>query len=247
MNRPLLGRPIYATGLMALGILDLIYRDTVMWKVLPSGAPERVLWSLGSGVLLIAAGAALLSSRFKTGASRVLLVFLLLWDLLIGIPPVVATPEAEVNWLVLGMMTIVVVAAWLLIGTRHPRAARVVVGLCLIPVGLSHFFYLKTTIDLVPPWMPARALWAYLVGAAHVAAGLGVLFGIWPRLAAMAEAGMLMGFAILVWVPRVITSPGVHFNWTELLGTWVIGAAVWVVADSYTGIPWLSLHPRKGD
>ena len=232
MSRQPLGRPLYALGLVALGILDLIYRDTVMWKVLPRTAPAPAVLAMVSGVLLIAVGAGLLAPRYRVEATRVLVAFLLIWDVVIGIPPVVTSPTVEVTWLILGMMTIVLVAAWILTGRAHLRAARTIVGLCLIPVGLSHFFYLHTTIDLVPTWMPVRAFWAYLVGAAHIAAGLGILLGVLPRLAAMLEAGMLMSFAILVWVQRVVVSPGVHFNWTELLGTWAIGAAVWVVADA---------------
>lgn len=220
-------------GLTALGILDLVYRDTVMWKVLPKGAPVPLVWSVASGVFLIAVGAALLSGRLRTEAIRVLLVFLLIWDIVIGIPPVLESPGVEVTWLVLGMMTIVLMAAWLLTGTTRLRTARMVVGVSLIPVGLSHFFYLQTTLNLVPAWMPVRPFWVYLAGAGHIAAGVAVLFGVVPRLAAMLEAGMLMTFAVLVWIPRVSTSPGVHFDWTELLGTFVIGAAMWVVADTY--------------
>lgn len=236
--RQKLGRPLFATGVIALGILDLVYRDTIMWKVLPPNAPARAPLAVLAGLLLLAAGAGLLSTRFEGTAARILLLVLLLWDLLIGIPPVVSSPGMEVFWLIFGMMTIVAVAAGILAGQAVPlRTARIIVGLALIPVGLSHFFYLKTTLDLVPAWMPARLFIVYLVGAAHIAAGLGVLFGVLPRLAALLEAGMLISFSGLVWVPRVITSPGVHFNWTELLGTWVIGAAMWVVADTYWGDP----------
>lgn len=236
-----LGRPLFAAGVMALAILDLVYRDTIMWKVLPPSAPGRAPLAVVAGLLLLAAGAGLLSTRFQSTAARILLVVLLLWDVLIGIPPVVGSPGMEVFWLIFGMMTIVAVAAWLVTGLgsapHRLRTARIIVGLALIPVGLSHFFYLKTTLDLVPAWMPVRLFIVYLAGAAHIAAGLGVLFGMVPRLAALLEAGMLISFAVLVWVPRVIASPGVHFNWTELLGTWVIGAAMWVVADTYPGGP----------
>ena len=232
MSRQPLGRPLLAVGLVALGILDLVYRDTIMWKVLPKGAPAQIVWSVISGILLIAVGAAFLSGRFRSEASRVLVIFLLIWDLVIGIPPVVKSPGAEVTWLVLGMMTIVLMSAWLLTGAARVRVARTVVGISLIPVGLSHFAYSQVTLDLVPHWMPARLFVVYFAGAAHIAAGLGLLFGVVPRLAAMLEAGMLMAFAVLVWVPRVITTPGTHFYWTELLGTLVIGAAMWVVGDS---------------
>lgn len=218
-----------------------------MWQRVPADAltPSLVsVLALLSGVILLVTGVGLLSPGFQAPASRLLLVYLILLTVLREGPPVVLTPLDELAWLELGMFTVVVVAGWLLTGKGGLRtlrpALRVILGLALIPVGLSHFFYLKITTDLVPAWMPVRVFWAYLVGVAHIAAGLGVLFDVFPRLAAMLEAGMLMAFAILVWIPRVIASPGVQFNWTEMLGTWVIGAAMWVVADSFAGVPWLS-------
>lgn len=241
-----LGRPLFAGGLVALGMLDLVYRDTIMWKVLPPAAPARAGLAMVSGLLLLAAGAGLFFQRFRAGAAGTLLAFLLLWDLIIGIPPLFTAPGKEVFWLIFGMMTIVVVTAWLLTGRARPGAARTVIGLALIPVGLSHFFYVQATLDLVPAWMPARSFWVYLVGAAHLAAGLGLATGVLPRLSAMLEAGMLLAFAILVWVPRVVATPGRHFFWTELLGTWVLGAALWVVADQYGGARWLSVRGASG-
>ncbi len=230
-----LGRVLFAVTIIALGILDLVYRDTLMWKVLPKSLPASTTTVLAiiTGVLLVVAGAGLLTPQFQVVASRVLLLFLLLWDVLIGVPPVIQSPGAEVTWLVLGMMTIVLMAGWLLAGKGQVAAARTIVGLALLPVGLSHFSYQQVTLDLVPLWMPARLFVVYVVGAAHAAAGIGLLFGVVPRLAAQMEAGMLLAFAVLVWIPRVTASPTVHFNWTELLGTVMIGAAMWVVADSW--------------
>lgn len=244
MNRDSFGRLLFGAGVGALGVLDLVFRDTLMWKVLPHGVPGTPVLAAGSGVLLFVAGPGLVSTRFRAPLSRVLVGYLLLWDLLVGVPPLVASPRMEVSWLVFGMMTIVLVAAWLLTGAANVRIARAIVGLALIPVGLSHFFYFHTTLDLVPAWLPGRAFWAYLVGVAHIGAGLGILFGVVPRLAAMAEAVMLMTFAVLVWIPRVMARPDVHFNWTELLGTCVVGAAMWVMADSYAGAPWLPAGRR---
>ena len=244
MNKPL-GRPVFAASLVALGMASLILRNILMWQREPAawspltGAILAVL----SGGILVVTGLGLFSARFRTPAARALFVYLVLLTLLREGPPVFLTPLKELAWLELGMFTVVVVAGWLLTGSDglrslgSHRALRVILGLALIPVGLSHFFYLSITVDLVPTWMPARMFWAYLVGAAHIAAGLGLLFGVLPRLAAMMEAGMLLAFAILVWVPRVIASPGVQFNWTEMLGTWVIGAAMWVAADSLTSLP----------
>lgn len=248
MNPRPLGRPLFAASLIALGLASLALRNILMWQRAPTGLGptlQTVVATL-SGALLVVAGVGLLSSRYRAPASRVLLGYLVLLTVLREGPPVVSSPLEEMAWLELGMFTVVVIAGWLLTGrdglralSSH-RAVRIILGLALIPVGLSHFFYARITLDLVPTWLPLRTFWADLAGAAHLAAGLGLLFGVLPRLAAWAEAGMLLVFAVLVWLPRVIASPGVQFNWTEMLGTWVIGAAMWVVADALAGLPWWS-------
>jgi uncharacterized membrane protein len=246
MNK-LLGRPVFAAGLIALGIASLVLRNILMWQRTPAGVLPPSLWTILatlSGVVLLITGLGLLSGRFRGPASRVLLVYLFLLCVLREGPPVFLSPGDELSWLEIGMFTVVLGAGWLLTGRPALRSIRVILGLALIPVGLSHFFYLQITTDLVPTWMPVRPFWAYLVGVAHIAAGLGLLFDVLPRLAAMLEAGMLLSFAILVWIPRVIASPAVQFNWTEMLGTWVIGAAMWVVADALAGMPWLSARRR---
>lgn len=246
MNKPL-GRPVFAASLIALGIASLVYRNILMWQRAPVavlGPSLQAILATLSGALLVASGAGLLSTRFRAPAARMLLVYLILLDVLREVPQVVMSPLEELAWLEVGMFTMVMVAGWLLTDPESPRTRgilRQVLGVALIPVGLSHFFYAKITLDLVPAWMPLRLFWVYLVGVAHIAAGLGLLFRVLPRLAAMLEAGMLLSFAILVWLPRVIATPGVQFDWTEMLGTWAIGAAMWVVADVLAGMPWLSV------
>ena len=41
-------------------------------------------------------------------------------------------------------------------------------------------------------------------------------------------------FALLVWIPQVITAPAVQLNWSALLITVAIGAGAWVMAESLT-------------
>jgi hypothetical protein len=71
-----------------------------------------------------------------------------------------------------------------------------------------------------------------LTGAGQIAAGLGVLFSILPRVAAAAEAAMVTLFTLLVWVPAVVAAPTARLPWTALLISWAIAAAAWVVAGS---------------
>ena len=116
------------------------------------------------------------------------------------------------------------------------RTARLLFALSLPTYGLSHFFeFAARTVSLVPAWLPFRTEWAYLAGAAQIAAGLGVLFSIYPRLAATAEAAMLSAFTLLVWVPAVATNPRLPSNWGEFIFTFALAGASWVVAESIPG------------
>jgi hypothetical protein len=59
-----------------------------------------------------------------------------------------------------------------------------------------------------------------------------VLFSIFPRVAAMAEAAMIGVFTLLVWGPGILAAPRTRLNWTAFFISWAIGAAAWVVAQS---------------
>ena len=239
-------RLFFALGLIGLGVLSLVYGDfALQWQPVPAWVPGRTFLAYVSGVVLIATGAGLLSRRTSTLATGVLLVYTVLWLLLLKLPSVVMAPLAEYNWLGFGEIAVIVAAALVLFAKDRPqpnsstlqfatgdngaRIARYVFGLALIPIGLSHFVYLPQTTDFVPAWLPFRREWAYLTGAGHIAAGLAVLFGIVPRLAAMLEAAMIGIFTVLVWIPLVAKTPS-QLNWTGFLISWTIAAAAWVVA-----------------
>jgi uncharacterized membrane protein len=120
----------------------------------------------------------------------------------------------------------------LITSEKSVRIAQMFFAIWLIPIGLSHIVYVQATMDLVPAWLPYQKGWAYLTGAGHIAAGLGVLFSVFPRLAAMAEAAMIGVFTLLVWGPKIIAEPKSRLNWTAFFISWAIAAAAWVVAQS---------------
>src|ERR1017187_9089419 len=94
------------------------------------------------------------------------------------------TSLTELTWLDCGMFAVLLAGAWtlyaefgarrLLAGERGTRFARRLFGLALIPTGLSHFAYVSLTVPLIPAWIPFPYAWAYVTGACHIAAGLGV-------------------------------------------------------------------------
>ncbi len=67
-----------------------------------------------------------------------------------------------------------------------------------------------------------------------MASGLGVLFGVLPRVAAWAEAGQITLYTLLVWLPMVVGAPKIRLSWTGFFISWIFGAAAWVVAQNVT-------------
>jgi uncharacterized membrane protein len=242
-GRPRLPLILFAVGMIGLGVLALIYGDfALVWQPVPAWVPGRTALAYLSGVVMLVGGIGLLIPRATPWAARVLLVYLVLWVLL-KVPALFVTPLKESVWLGVGELTVLLAGGWVLWATRTGpperslRLAQIVLGVSLIPIGLSHIVYVGDTADLVPTWLPYRTAWAYLTGVAHMAAGLAVMLSVVPRLAAMMEAAMLSAFTVLVWIPAIVAAPTARLPWTAFFISWAITAAAWVVAESITATP----------
>jgi uncharacterized membrane protein len=244
-------RTVFAATMVALGILGLIYGDfAVQWQRIPiAQLPGRTALAYVSAAIELLAGIGLLATGTRRIAAGVLAVFILLWAVLLKLPAVVVVPQMEATWLGLGEITVMLAGSWVLyathadkggnhrltglVGTRGIRHARWLFALSLPTIGLSHFIYLPQTLELVPAWLPFPIGWAYLTGAGNIAACLGILFGVWPRLAATLEAAMLSIITVLVWGPGLVTHAGDRMQWTAFVISAAIAGAAWVVAGSY--------------
>jgi uncharacterized membrane protein len=239
---------LFAVGMIGLGILALIYGDfALVWQPVAAWVPGRTALAYASGVLMLLIGGGLLFEATAAWSTRILFPYLILWALL-KVPTVVAAPGVEGSWLGIGELTLLLAGGWVLfarlariregsplafaVGERGVRAACILLGVSLIPVGLSHLIYTQPTADLVPAWLPFRMGWARLTGAGQMACGLGVLFSLWPRFAAYTEAVMLSLFTLLVWIPAIVAAPRARLPWTAFFISWVITAAAWVVASN---------------
>jgi uncharacterized membrane protein len=233
-------RVMFALGMIGIGSIGLAFDDFAMnWQPVPASLPGHAFIAYLVAAIEVVFGIGLLVRRTAAPASRVLCVFVALWLLSLEVPRALAAPLTEARWLAVGETAITVAGAWMLFAGLNPgsrlsaptkRIAPYVFGLALLPVGLSHFFYIEATVDLVPSYMPFRMGWAYFCGAAHIAAGLAVLFRVVPRLAATMEAGMITIFTLLVAFPPVMADPTKHFNWAAAFSSFLIGNGAWCVA-----------------
>ena len=241
---------LFAVGMIGLGVLALIYGDFAMvWQPVAPWIPGRTILAYGSGLIMLLGGIGLLLTPTAAWSARILFPYLIVW-LLLKVPALLVAPKMEAVWLGFGEIAVLLTGGWVLFarlarlregsplafatGENRIHCARILFAISLIPIGLSHIVYVKETADLVPAWLPYRVGWAYLTGAGQIACGLGVLFSIFPRVAAWSEAGMISLFTLLVWGPAILAAPATRLPWTAFFISWAIASAAWVVAQNIT-------------
>jgi uncharacterized membrane protein len=239
---------LFAVGMIGLGILALVYGDFAMvWQPVAPWIPGRTILAYASGVIMLLGGVGLLFGATAAWSIRLLFPYLIVWVLL-KVPALFVAPKMEAVWLGVGEIAVLLAGGWSLFarlggvpegsplafatGESGIRLARILFAVSLLPIGLSHIVYVKETAALVPAWLPYRVGWAYLTGAGQIASGLGVLFSVFPQVAAWAEAGMISIFTLLVWGPAILAAPKTRLPWTAFFISWAIASAAWVVAQN---------------
>src|SRR5712664_1768529 len=239
---------LFAVGMIGLGILALVYGDFAMvWQPVAPWIPGRIALTYGSGLLMLFGGLGMFVRATAAWSARILFPYLIVW-LLLKVPALVVAPQMEAVWLGFGELAVLLAGGWILFarlgglrdgsplafatGENGVRIARILFAVSLIPIGLSHIVYVKETAELVQAWLPYRVGWAYLTGAGPIACGLGVLFSIFPRVAARTEAGMISLFTLLVWGPAILAAPRARLPWTAFFISWAMASAAWVVAQN---------------
>lgn len=254
-------RAVFAVTLMGLGIIGLLGRHLdPIWHSIPADLPARGALTGLCALLSLACGIGLLWRGSAATAARVLLALLLLCLVLLKLPDILRAPAVAVAYESCGETAVLVAAAWVLYaslatgwerrwlaflaGPSGARHARVLYGLAMLAFGVSHFAYLQFTATLVPAWLPVRTAWVYFTGSAYIAAGVGLIAGVYARLAAALSALQMSLFTLLVWIPAVAVAHPNAAALRELADSWTLSAGGWVLADSCRGMPWLARGAR---
>lgn len=243
-----LGRVLFAVGFALRGALVAGRHGYILWQLLSKTNIWLESYLAVSGVVMLAGGVALLFPRAVRPAAIAVGACVLLQILVLIVPQLAQHPELLYESM--GEQAVFIAAAWA-IYSLSPRAdgsparfsnlaaARVLYALALLPIGLSHVLAMNLTAPLIPSWLPWHVSLAYFTGAAHIAAGIGILLGI--VLAATLEAVMMSLFTVVVWIPLLITAPERVFNWSEIFSSVAISGAAWVIAGSFRKIARLAV------
>ena len=252
------GHGLFAIASASLAILSLSYGDFAPGQSLPALIPWRETWVYATALLVLGASAGVCFSRTALPSALTIGAYLAVWALICA-PPILSKPLSVDAWYGFCEALTSLVGAWILYSmlrwpsqesqmpiasARAVRTAQILFGLTCIFYGWSHFVYADYTASLVPTWLPGRLGFAYFTGLGHLAAGIGIAFGVLPRLAATLEAIMMSLFGLLVWVPSFFAQPRPEWavspqnQWSELVVNLVLAASACVVAASLRNRPW---------
>ncbi|HEY4127255.1 MAG TPA: DoxX family protein [Gammaproteobacteria bacterium] len=253
-------RVAYALVLIGLGITGLVNGGfALVWQDVPKGVPAYTALSYLCAVVELLAGLGLLFKPTLTQAARLSFVFLVLWVVLLKLPKLLMAPQDVESWGGFGEIGIITAGSWalfaahagawerahlkFLVAERGILGARLLLIACMPMIGLVHFVFSGPTADFVPAWLPAHLAWAYITGSGSMLAAAGLLFGVWPRLAASMETVMLGIISTLCWGPLLSTG---RTACTAFLISWAITIGAWLIADTYRKSPWLAIgNPSK--
>jgi uncharacterized membrane protein YphA (DoxX/SURF4 family) len=254
-----LGKGMFAIASASLAIWSLTYGDFA-WGEQPLVAkiPLREIWVYGSALILLAASAGLCLPRTALPSVLTIGAFQAV-GVAISVPQILSKPLSVGAWYPFMEALTPLAGAWVLYAVlrrQSPgsgmsiasdgavRAAQALFGLTCVFYGWSHFVYADYTASMVPTWLPGHSALAYFTGLGHVAAGLAIIVGIIPRLAATLEATMMSLFGLLVWVPSFFTQPRPQWatppeqQWGELVVNVVLASSAWIVAISFEDRSW---------
>ena len=97
---------LFAIGLIGMGVLALVYGDFAMgWQPVAPWFPARTALAHASGVLMVGCGVCLFFQATTAWALRILLPYLVLWQML-KIPALVVAPKLEAVYLGFGELAV---------------------------------------------------------------------------------------------------------------------------------------------
>jgi uncharacterized membrane protein YphA (DoxX/SURF4 family) len=237
-----LGIYTYATGAIFLGLLGLASGDfATTWQRVDSNVPFRASLAYLVASIELAAGVALLWPRIARAGSLTLTVvysvFTLLWVPKIlegqnGFDPTGNFFE-EFSLVVAGAVLFARLSpAGSPVSRRESLFARLF-GLCAISFGIVHICDMPGLLSWIPKWIPpSQMFWAYATTIGFFFAAAAILTGILAPLASRLLTAEIVGFELLVWIPKLVADPHHHFIWAGNAISVAIAGATWLVSDS---------------
>jgi len=196
------GRRIYSAGMIALATLCFISKDFIIGR--PPGPINNWLAYSAAVLVLFAAVLIFIQKRIQEAA---LFIALLLAALSVGRH----LPYFMKDWLnalkafaLLGGTFIIAASGAVTTNTRKylSCAGIILLAIFLVACGYAHIKYYDFVTNFIPAYIPFRGFFAYFTATCLIAGGIGICIPYTRKLAALLNAVMLLGWFILLHIPR---------------------------------------------
>jgi uncharacterized membrane protein YphA (DoxX/SURF4 family) len=220
INYLVCGRILFGLAMLGFGIVCLLYLDFVSaLQPVPASLPGYKPLAALTGVVLLAAGIAIITNIQTRAAALTLVALFAVWILLLHLPSAFTNPALLRSpfWIrtfetvaLAGAALILVALASDPVREEWIRIGRIAFGISPPVVGVLHLIYpenvaaLVTTAAIGYPW---PMFWAYLTGIAHIAAGIAIATGMFARVAAILAGFMYASWALTLHLARIIDNP----------------------------------------
>jgi uncharacterized membrane protein len=215
-----IGRFFLAIALLGLGVEHFVFQEFVTGRAppWPASLSGKSIVVYASGVIVAAAGLALLVRRQARPLLLVVATLILLWALLRHIPVVAGDSLLGGTWTRAGKALMLfgglfAVATTLPaeggrhLGDRYILLGRICLGVFLVIAGIQHFIFEEFVVTLIPEWFPGNPVWwSRFAGVALISGGLGLMVPTTAAYAALLSGLMVFSWVWIVHVPRIFVS-----------------------------------------
>lgn len=231
----------------------------------PGWIPGRPFWAYAVGAALVAAGVAILFNIKGRTVAAVLGAVILVLVVVDDIPGQLAHYPAHLGvWTNTFKALTMCGGAWIVAGTLVAGSltertsgvtryleplmpfGRFFLPITVIAFGIDHFLYPAFVATLVPAWIPGHVFWTYFAGVALIAAGVGMIVRVLPRLASLMLGIMIFLWFIFLHIPRAIADPHTALGneWTRVFEALAFSGIAFMLAALPASNP-MSISPSK--
>jgi uncharacterized membrane protein YphA (DoxX/SURF4 family) len=245
------GRFMYSTGIIGLAILCMISKDFIVGRPpeWPAGFKINPALAYISGVILIIAAIAIILKRKARSAAFLISALIFFFSVLRHLPNFMNDWANAYKSLALAGGSFIIAASFPVQDRTNDSgfkanerwsAVLITIG-CIflaaffIACGYAHFKFAGFIESFIPSYIPFHVFWTYFCGICLFAGGVGLLIPQTRRLAALLSGFMVLGWFLLLHIPRFIANINDASDRMGLCESFTLAGVFFVLAGILAG------------
>jgi uncharacterized membrane protein YphA (DoxX/SURF4 family) len=257
------GRIIYSISIMALAVVCMISKDFIVGRppAWPAGFQVNPALAYITAIILIVAALAIVLNREARPAAFLIAMLIFLLSVLRHLPVFMGDWLNTYKSIALFGGSLIVGCSFIerdnpkgsgFLATARSRGALITIGcICLaaffIAGGYAHFKFADFVVGFIPSYIPFHVFWTYFCGICLIAGGIGILIPGTRRLAALLSGIMVMGWFLLLHIPRFFSNVNDASDRMGLCESFAFAGIFFVLTgiSSAVGAPRTVLKPAR--